>query len=258
MTATLTALSSAINSAGGVTEAGDATAGTPLADSQVLQGLAKSMKAWSGCPWNPVDYGHCVVAVAKAVWRWIDHWGHSVLDILSLSTFAPPPFDAIGIGAAATNATWYAVQGDYTEAGLSLAAAVPGLAFTKIAKAAKVAATATEGAVSAADAEKAATEAVRVAKVGRWQPGRAPRSSGPRRRRHGRVATVTGHRRRGRSRPQLAGKTFLWRLSRKLQGQGRRSTTPSSRACLERRTPGLFTEARDPLPREPPRHPPRT
>lgn len=166
MTATLTALNSAIDSTGGVTEAVAKTAGgTPLGDSQVLQGLAKSMKEGSGCSWNPLDYGHCVVAVAKELWHWIEHWGHNVLDILSLSTFAPPPFDAIGIGAAATNATWYAVQGDYTEAGLSLAAAVPGLAFTKIAKAAKVATTAAKGAVSAADAEKAATEAVRVAKV---------------------------------------------------------------------------------------------
>ncbi|MFT4008829.1 MAG: hypothetical protein QM655_02185 [Nocardioidaceae bacterium] len=149
MTATLTALNSAIDSTGGVTEAvAEAAGGTPLGDSQVLQGLAKSMKEGSGCSWNPLDYGHCVVAVAKELWHWIEHWGHNVLDILSLSTFAPPPFDAIGIGAAATNATWYTVQGDYTEAGLSLAAAVPGLAFTKIAKAAKV-----------------ATEAVRVAKV---------------------------------------------------------------------------------------------
>lgn len=166
MTATLTALSSAINSRGEEAEAAATpAAGTPLADSKALQGLAKSMKEGSGCSWNPLDYGHCVLAAAKAVWHWIGHWGHQVLDILSLSTFAPPPFDAIGVGAAATNATWYVVQGDYTDAGLSLAAAVPGLAFTKIAKSAKVAATVTKDAVSAADAEKAATEAVRVAKV---------------------------------------------------------------------------------------------
>jgi hypothetical protein len=163
MTATLTALSSAIDGGGKVTDAVDKTAGgTPMADSLVLQGLAKSQKKGSGCSLNPLDYGHCVVAVAKALWHWIEHWGHTVLDILSLSTFAPPPFDVIGLGAATTNATWYAVQGDYTDAGLSLAAAVPGLAFTKFAK---VGVDAAKGGEAAAKIENAARESEVITKA---------------------------------------------------------------------------------------------
>lgn len=175
MTATLTALSSAIDAEGGpaaVQNAADtATADLvqPMADTRILQGLAKSYNESSGCSWNPLDYGHCVVAVAEAVWHWIEHWGHAVLNILSLATFAPPPFDAIGVAAAVSNATWYAVEGDYAEAGLALAAAVPGLAFTKIAKAGAETAEAA-GAASAVvkagtTAERAVADATDVAEA---------------------------------------------------------------------------------------------
>ena len=159
MTATLTALSSAIDATSGTRVADASSASTapndigPMHDSVVLQALAKELNEKSGCSWNPLDYWHCAVDVAEAVWHWIQHWGHLVLNILSLATFVPPPFTVIGMAAAATNATWYAIDGDYASAGLSLAAAVPGLAFGKIAK----------GVKAGAAAEKAAAEADNVA-----------------------------------------------------------------------------------------------
>ncbi len=163
MTATLTALSSAIDA---TSEADEATAAAdevgPMRDSEVLQTLAMEHSNESGCSWNPRDYWNCVVAVAKAVLRWIEDWGHVVLDILTLATFAPPPFNAVGVAAAVTNATWYAIDGDYVAAGLSLAAAVPGLAFGKIAKSAKAGQTAQKAAAEADDIAKA-TNAVRAA-----------------------------------------------------------------------------------------------
>lgn len=168
MTATLTALSSAIHAVGdpaAVQNAADTDTEDlvqPMADSRILQGLAKSFNKSSGCSWNPLDYGHCVVSAAKWLWEKIERWGHTVLNILSLATFAPPPFDAIGVAAAVTNATWYAIQGDYAEAGLSLAAAVPGLAFTKIAKAAKVGGQAEKGAAAVARGRTAATGSVKA------------------------------------------------------------------------------------------------
>ena len=143
----------------------------------MLEGLANSLQDQSECSWNPLDYGHCVVEAVEAAFDWVQRWGHSVLDILSLATFIPPPFDVIGIGAAVTNATWYAIEGDYTNAGLSLAAAVPGLAFTKLVKGAKAARSA--GAV--ATAEKAAAEADDVARVAnelRAAVGAGARSAG--------------------------------------------------------------------------------
>jgi len=168
MTTTLTALSSAIDSASwaeGTQAAVSANASSndvgPMHDAAVLQALAHDLAEKSGCSWNPLDYGHCAIDATKAVWRWVQHWGHLVLDILSLSTFAPPPFSAIGVAAAVSNATWYAIEGDYSMAGLSLAAAVPGLAFAKIAKGA----TATKGAAAAVKAEKAATKSDDVAKA---------------------------------------------------------------------------------------------
>lgn len=161
MTASLTALSSAIDATSDPSGEPDSSAGSPMADSRVLVGLANSLQDQSECSWNPLDYGHCVVEAVESAFQWVQRWGHSVLDILSLATFVPPPFNAIGIGAAATNATWYAIEGDYTRAGLSLAAAVPGLAFTKLVKGAKAA----KGAGAAAAAEKAATEADDVARV---------------------------------------------------------------------------------------------
>jgi hypothetical protein len=161
MTASLTALSSATGATTEPSGESDAPAGSLLSDSRVLEGLANSLQGQSECSWNPMDYGHCVVEAVEAAFHWVQRWGHPVLDILSLATFIPPPFDVIGIGAAATNATWYAIDDDYTSAGLSLAAAVPGLAFTKLMKGAKVA----RSASAAAMAEKAAAEADEVARV---------------------------------------------------------------------------------------------
>lgn len=157
MTASLTALSSAIDASGGKAEPADAADGRPIADSLLLQELAKSQGS-SGCSWNPLDYGHCAKAVLDALLHFVQRWGHSVLNILSLATFAPPPFSVVGVGAAATNATWYAIDGDYADAGLSLAAAVPGLVFTKVAKGVKDGVAAEKVAAEADDVAKAARE----------------------------------------------------------------------------------------------------
>ena len=144
MTAALTALSSAIDSTAFLSEAEpgvDAEAsGNEMQlreDVATLNALVQDLTADRECTWNPLDYGHCLVIAAKAVWQWIMQWGHVVLEILSFTTFAPFPFSVIGIAAATSNAIWYVIDSDYTSAGLSLAAAVPGLAFTKIAKAVK-------------------------------------------------------------------------------------------------------------------------
>jgi hypothetical protein len=159
MTATLTALSSAIDAAdgadGGQPAAQAASDVGPIHDAVVLQALARDVADGSGCSFNPLSYVKCVQSVAEAAWQRVQHWGHLVLDVLSLATFAPPPFVVIGVAAAATSATWYAIDGDYGLAGLSLAAAVPGLAFVKIA----------EGAKAGAAAEKAASEADEVART---------------------------------------------------------------------------------------------
>lgn len=154
MTATFTAMSSAIDATGGTTEAKGKGADEvgPQHDADVLQAMAKGITDKSRCSWHPRDYWNCAVAVAEAVVHWVRDWGHVVLDVL---TFAPPP---IGVAAAATNATWYAIDGDYAAAGLSLAAAVPSLAFAKIAKVAK-------GANAERAALKAAAEADDIAQA---------------------------------------------------------------------------------------------
>jgi hypothetical protein len=171
MTAALTALSSAIDWARWDAQTEDALSAAvsaavsgPLHDTKVLQALAHDAAEGSGCSFNPLDYGHCVVSAVKAVWRWVKRWGHLVLDILTLSTFAPPPFSAVGAAAAATNATWYAIDGDFGAAGLSLAAAVPGLGFTKIAKATASA----KASTTALNTERVAAESEKVAKAARW------------------------------------------------------------------------------------------
>lgn len=169
VTTALTALSSAVDSANWAAEPAaaaslDASSDDfgPVHDALVLEAVAKDLTAKSGCSWNPLDYGHCLVDAAKAVWHWLQHWGHIVLDILTLATFAPPPFSVVGapvgVAAAATNATWYAIEGDYGAAGLSLAAAVPGLAYLKIAKAAKAGAAAEKLAAESDNVAKAANE----------------------------------------------------------------------------------------------------
>jgi len=144
MTATLTALSSAIDATSDTIDATTASSTSrsadgagPTHDSVVLRSLAKQLSDKSGCSWNPRDYWHCAEADAQVVMDWVRHWGHLVLDLLSAAIFLPLPVAAVGVAAAATNATWYAIDGDYASAGLSLALAVPGLAFVKIAETAK-------------------------------------------------------------------------------------------------------------------------
>jgi len=183
MTATLTALSSAIEASGETAKQADLGPSVgPRADSQILQAYVKSAQDREGCSWNPLDYGHCVVDVAGSMWRWIRHWGHLVLDILAVvsSTVAgvavvlvPPPFgeaiaggaENVAVTAASLNATWYVIEGDYASAGLSLAAAVPGLGFARIAKYFKTGIRAEEGAAAAARAERAGADADDVAKA---------------------------------------------------------------------------------------------
>lgn len=165
MTATLTALSSAIESASwasGVQESISEEAVLddigPTHDVAVLTALANDLPKQNNCSWHPRDYVDCITAGVKAVWQWLQKWGHTVLNILTLSTFAPPPFNTVGVAAAATNATWYAVEGDYNAAGLSLAAAVPALSFTKIAKSTKADSSAERAAVKTSENAKVATK----------------------------------------------------------------------------------------------------
>lgn len=175
MTAALTALSSAIDSTSSSEAAlEEASSGAsaedadPMRDSETLQALARDMVKGTGCSPNPLDFGHCVIAAAKLVWRRVQRWGHLVLDILTFATsFAPPPFNLISLAPATVNATWYAIEDDYLMAGLSLAAVLPGLGFGKIATratAAKDAATATKAAKAAAGSDKVAKAARR------WRP----------------------------------------------------------------------------------------
>lgn len=141
VTAVLTALSSAIDSFHWVEEDWEALYNDPGADDWgpmhdvvVLKAIANDMNVDHGCSWHPRDYWNCGVFAAKVVWQWVKSWGHLVLGILTLATFAPPPFKLVGIGAAAINTTWYAIEGDYLSAGLSLAIAVPSLAHAKLAR----------------------------------------------------------------------------------------------------------------------------
>lgn len=166
MTASLTALSSAIDSTswavGPEDEESASTSSTdvgPMHDVAVLQALAEDLGE-SDCSWDPRDYGHCVIDAAKTVWDWSKRWGHLVLDILTVAaSFAPPPFNIAAIGTGGLNATWYAIEGDFAMAGLSLAAAVPGLAFSKLAKNAR----AKTNAANAATAGKTAGNSDEIA-----------------------------------------------------------------------------------------------
>ena len=175
MTATLTALSSAIDAETGATGAPHATTAQssspesgPTHDAVVLRTLARELVDGSGCSLHPSDYWNCVKVGAKAVLHWIQQWGHLVLDILALSSeFAPPPFSLVGSAADVMNATWYAIDGDYRMAGLSLAAAVPLLGFVKIARGVKGKVAAAHGVEIARTAEKLAKESADVAKRAR-------------------------------------------------------------------------------------------
>ena len=169
MTAALTALSSAVDpesqSAVAVADLPDRAAADdsgPMHDIIVLQALAHQVNAKDPCSWWVLN---CIDNVAETVWHWVKRWGHLVLDILTVATsFAPPPFNLISVAPATVNATWYAIEDDYLMAGLSLAAAVPGLALGKIA----TSATAAKDAATATKAAKAAAEADEVAKAARW------------------------------------------------------------------------------------------
>jgi hypothetical protein len=155
MTSALTALSSAIDSTGKATVA-TTTPDGPMADALVLQALAKSLQDQGGLfsrVWDVTKH------VAHTMWHWVQHWGHRILDIVS---FTPPPF---GTAAAGTNAVWYTIEGDYADAGLSLAAAVPALAFVKIAKGVKTGIEAEKGAAAGVGVEKAAEESTDIAKA---------------------------------------------------------------------------------------------
>lgn len=163
MTAVLTALSSAIDATG--TGEGPDDSSRAAQDSIALQALADDLSGEDGCSWNPGDYWKCAQTVAHAVGDWVQHWGHLVLDVLTLATFLPPPFTIVGVLAAAANATWYAIEGDYVMAGLSLAAAVPGLAYTKVAKGAEAAAEAKGGAKAVARLRAAAAQSTVVARA---------------------------------------------------------------------------------------------
>lgn len=163
MTAALTALSSAIDSAAYLTEAEPGADVVPSdqevqlrEDVATLNALVQDLTADRECTWNPLDYGHCLAIAAQAVWQWIMQWGHVVLELLTFTTFAPFPFSIIGVAAATSNATWYAIESDYASAGLSLAAAVPGLAFTTIAKAVKAGKTAEKAAANSDEIARAA------------------------------------------------------------------------------------------------------
>lgn len=178
ITATLTALSSAIDATGVVTDVRDLSYGWdvpsdigPMRDSLVLQDLASDSKDKRDCSWDPRNYWNCATSAAEAVLRWTQRWGHVALDILSLAAFAPPPFSIVGYASAATNATWYAIEGDYVMAGLSLAVVVPALAFGKIAKGVKTTGAAAKGAKVAAQVETEAKRTTELAKRAKsWRP----------------------------------------------------------------------------------------
>lgn len=181
MTATLTALSSAVDANGGASAIPDGLQAAliwdwpdqlgPLRDALILRSLAREATGENGCSWDPRDYWKCAKAAGEAVLHWVQRWGHSVLDVLSLATFAGPPFTVVGVAAAATNATWYAIEGDYAMAGLSLAVVVPALAFVKIAKGVKTAVVAEKGAKAATQVEQAAKRSADVAKrASLWRP----------------------------------------------------------------------------------------
>lgn len=171
MTAALTALSSAVNpesqTAVAIADLPDRAAAKdsgPMHDIIVLQALAHQLNEKDPCSWWVLN---CIDNAASTVWHWVKRWGHLVLDILTVATsFAPPPFDLISLAPATLNATWYTIEGDYLSAGLSLAAAVPGLGFSKIASAAKAGKLGPEATKAVENADEVASAAKR------WRPMR--------------------------------------------------------------------------------------
>lgn len=158
VTAVLTALTAAIDSSTWASGPVDSQAVNfaltetgPLHDAAVLQVLAEQITEGSGCSWDPRDYWDCTKEGAGAVWQWIQRWGRTVLVILSEVP------GLVGTVATATDAAWSAIEGDYEEAGLSLAGAIAGGDFGKITGSVK----------TGVAAHRAASEAAHVAKVSR-------------------------------------------------------------------------------------------
>ncbi|WP_134774407.1 hypothetical protein [Ornithinimicrobium flavum] len=162
VTATLTALSAAVDAASWASDPAVAILAPEVAtdvgpwhDATVLQALAAEVIEESGCSWDPRDYWTCTKAVAGDLASWVQRWGHVVLAVLALPISSSPHLRSVRLGAIMTNATWYAVEGDYRKAGLTLAGVRPDLPFRKIVSA-----------VKAGDAaEKAARQAAHVAEM---------------------------------------------------------------------------------------------
>lgn len=160
MSAAVTALQAAIPAseavnAVGASEAEAATAPTPgpSADAATLQALARSLtEPHDGSFWS--NAWRAIKDVATAVWQWVKRWGHTVLTVLSLVPIAP-----IAIAAGSVNAGWYAIDGDYTSAGLALIAVIPALALAKVASLAKSGAAVDDVAIAAMDSRAGAVAA---------------------------------------------------------------------------------------------------
>ncbi|MBB1509819.1 hypothetical protein [Tessaracoccus sp. MC1756] len=144
--ATVTALSAAIDSLNSAVEMGGSSSPNdvissdvgPMHDAAALQALARELTQRSECSWSPLDYGHCVIDAAEAVWRFVQRWGRVVLMVLATAARAKSPWlQVVGVAAGVSLAVWDAIDGDFAKAGLSLASAVPNGALTKMAKGAK-------------------------------------------------------------------------------------------------------------------------
>lgn len=118
MTAALTALGAA---SGAVPERSEEL-GTPSSDSLVLARIGKSAAPESDGTllakvWNAAK------RLVSTVVGWVRRWGHDLLDVLA-NTIPP-----LSTAAAAVSATWYALEGDFLNAGLLAAAVIPGAAL---------------------------------------------------------------------------------------------------------------------------------
>lgn len=158
MTATLTALSAAVDSADWSVPVPGQGATSPIVhetgprhDAEVLHALVQEVTVRSACSWDLGSVGTCLKAVARAVWSWLQAWGHVVLDLLSAA-----PLPVIGAMAATANAAWYAADGDYAAAGLCLAAVLTGVSFVKLARVLKAGPTALRTAKSSDQVAEAA------------------------------------------------------------------------------------------------------
>jgi hypothetical protein len=199
----VTVAMTALASAAGAAAADEATAGErgPLHDAEALTAFANDVKEGKSrsCSWRVYD---CVVTTAKAiahlaqwVWNRVARWGHLALDAVATVAFvagaiatatgvgAPVgvPLIFVGVAAETANAGWYAIEGDYLMAGVSLASVVPGMWFTKLATATKgtaagksviAAVVAAKGATVGRVLETAAPVSERIARVVKvWRKG---------------------------------------------------------------------------------------